>query len=65
MNIEDKPRVKFYSNGLLIIEANNDYSIKWYSFDLNRMVVDSILSMKPLTGTMKPLTGTMKGLTPN
>lgn len=40
-----KPRVRFYSNGLLIIDVNNDYSLKWYIFDLNRVMLDSILWM--------------------
>ena len=57
MNTSNKPRIKFYSNGLLIVE-NNKYSILWYSFELQRIMCDSILSMKPLNTDEY----TMKGL---
>ena len=60
MKPNKKPRIKFYSNGLLIVE-NNKYSILWYSFELQRIMCDSILSMKPLNVDKY----TMEGLTPN
>ena len=60
MKANNKPRIKFYNNGLLIVE-NNKYSILWYSFELQRIMCDSILSMKPLNTDEY----TMKGLTPN
>ena len=60
MKANNKPRIKFYNNGLLIVE-NNKYSILWYSFDLQRIMCDSILSMKPLNVDEY----TMEGLTPN
>jgi len=49
VNRDKKPKVKFYNNGLLIVENNNKHSLEWYSFDLNRRLYDSLLEISSMS----------------